>query len=276
MKRFFIIVGIVLLIAGCAGGKILYDKKKQFTGDIDKYKIVSIQINPNLFYPVRVPEEANLIRSNFETAYDFDIIDINKYDALPEIYDIEVEVEGTHVVANSPKNILLATQEGFKRESTFTFYVNWESKTYVDEILVLPSLPDGATQQPNSTYTDGVADTVIADTAVTWYTDDGFLQSVVLFSDYYEAVDAYAAKFVGVYGSDFVEYHNQDGVFFATDGEFFVGVRYINKNTQYAISGKGQTIYPYFMQSLYNGGSPVGKGGDVTFIPKGTINEADR
>jgi hypothetical protein len=269
MKRFII---IVIVLAVCASGYLLYKKSKEIRGDADNYKTVSIQIKPNVFYRVYVPEEAQLLRSNYESTYQFDLLEVNKYDALPKIYDIEKEVEGAHIVANSKKNILAATLKGFDKESTYTSYVDWESKVYAEGTPSIPILPEGAIQQSNSTFTpEAIADTVLADTAVVLYADDGFLQSAVMFADYQRAVEAMAAKFSGAFFSNFIEYYHQDGVFFAESGDFYIGVRHVNKNTQYTISGKGASLFPYFMNSLYHGGSPVGNGGDITLIPKGTI-----
>jgi hypothetical protein len=279
MKRFLIIFSIVIVIAAGVGGYYLYEKSKEFVGDENNYDIVKIQVKPNLFYPVRVPKEAVIIRSNYESTYQFDIISVNKYDALPAVYDIAVEVEDTHVVADSDKNVLVATQKGFDTEVPYSLYVNWESKEYVAENPAISKLPEDAVQQANSTYTPGnITDTIIADTAVVCYTNDGFMQSVVMFSDYYNAVETYAAKFAGLYNTDFIKYCNKDGIFYAISGDFYVGVRYINENTQYAISGKGSSFFPYFINSLYKGGSPIGKGGDVTFIPKSGVirDEADQ
>jgi hypothetical protein len=283
MKRF--LIPACLVVAAAVGAWLYFGSagQKAFAGDEDSYKTVSVQLKPNLFYPVRVPTEAVLLRSNYETNYEYDLLTVSRYDTLPGNCDTAVKVGDAYIAAYSKTGMLAATQKGFDTEEPYSVYADWDTKEYAEGTPAVPVLPGDAVQTANSTYTvKGVGTAVTADNAVAWFAGDGFLQSAVVFSGYTEAIDMYAAKFAGLYGVNFAAYHHLDGVFFAQAGDFYVGVRYINKNTQYVISGKGDTLFPYFMNSLYRGGSPVGNGGNVTMIPKETVtggaigNETDK
>jgi hypothetical protein len=273
MKRFLILLAILVVIAAAVVFVLKYDREKPLVGDVNNYDKVSIQLEPHRFYDVRVPPEAVLLSSDYESNYEFDLLSISKLDAVPKVCDIYTTVGDTNIVANSKSRMLAATQAGFDEEDPYTIYVDWEDKLYIEGTPAVPSLPEGAVQVANSTYVgEGANTTPMSDNSVVWYTEDGFMQGSVIFSEYPLAIEAYAAKFLGLYGTDFSGYYHQDAIFFAESGDFYVGVRYINKNTQYAIAGKGAIALPYFLNSLYNGGSPVGKGGEITFIPKETTS----
>jgi hypothetical protein len=273
MKRFLAMLGALLLIGAGVLLFLRYDASRELKGDASDFKTAAIQIEPHVFYRVRVPSEAILERSNYETVYEYDLLTVSKLDALPRVYDSKRSFGNTNIIANSKDKILAATQEGFDTEETYAVYVDWEQKEYVDGLPVAPDLPDDTVQVPNSTYVPkNSGETIVADNSTVWYTTDGFLQGSVIFSEYQLAIDASAAKFKGLYGMNFQYYYHQDAIFYAESGDFYVGVRYINKNTQYVISGKGSVAKPYFLQSLINGANPVGNGGEGSFIPKETTS----
>lgn len=260
MKK--IVIGALSLVLVTGLGVGSYFTYKHFTdkplkGSVEDSRIITMQLKGNEFLDIRIPGNAKLVSSNFDNTFEFDIITVQKLDQEPRLADLKKQFDGYWVTADSKDGWLVPTMDSFDKSEPYISYVDWDSKIFLEGRPELPTLPNKVHITKNGTYlpSEQIRLTALGDNTTLWYPEDkGFLYSNIVYGEYRDVINEYAAKMPNLYKSDFKEYYHDNGVFFARHGDFAVGVRYINRNTQYAISVKGEEAYPYFMQSLFNGG----------------------
>ena len=87
MKRVIaIVLGAVLLLSAIGTGAYFLFKPKELLGSESVYDTVTLQIEDNLFYDVRVPVEAKLESTDGTTIYSYDLLTVGVQDMEPTTF----------------------------------------------------------------------------------------------------------------------------------------------------------------------------------------------
>lgn len=153
MKKNITIVAVVLIVLSIVGtGMYFLFKPKELLGSESVYDTVTLQIEDNLFYDVRVPVEAKLESTDGATIYSYDILTVGVQDIEPSSF-CKVKVADRWVFASSKEGWLKATQVGFEQEQPYTGHYDIEDTKWLDAVPpvvmdldpeVLKDLRDGA------------------------------------------------------------------------------------------------------------------------------------
>lgn len=114
MKR----VALIILLCATLTGIWQYTRPKELLGNAEDYKTVTLQLDANLFYDVRVPTEAVLKATDGATIYEYDLLAVGIQDKEPSC-PIKAFVGDRWVFAKSDTYHLKATAVGFEVEEPY-------------------------------------------------------------------------------------------------------------------------------------------------------------
>lgn len=134
MKRVIaIVLGAVLLLSAIGTGTYFLFKPKELLGSESVYDTVTLQIEDNLFYDVRVPVEAKLESTDGTTIYSYDLLTVGVQDMEPTTF-CKVKVGNRWVFASSKDGWLKATQAGFEQEVPYEGSYDTEDTKWIDTV----------------------------------------------------------------------------------------------------------------------------------------------
>ena len=134
MKRVISIILVIVLVLGLVGaGAYFLFRPTELLGSATVYNKITLQIEDNLFYDVRVPVEAVLESTDGATIYSYDLLTVGVQDIEPTSF-CKVKVGNRWVFAASKEGWLKATKLGFEEEQAYSGSYDTENTKWVDSI----------------------------------------------------------------------------------------------------------------------------------------------
>lgn len=233
MKRIVAIILIIVLSLGILGtGAYFLFKPEELLGSETVYDTVTLQIEDNLFYDVRVPVEANLESTDGATIYSYDLLTVGVQDTEPSSF-CKVKVGDRWVFASSKDGWLKATQVGFEKEQAYEGSYDTEDTEWVDSIpkvvmeldpAVLEDLRDGGS------YTFGGPE---------------FVTSQIAYGTFDMAVNRALLKMSTLYKQPILYGMLAENQLWVSENLYTVAVAPINYNTCLVVTAYGESGKQY-------------------------------
>lgn len=234
LKKILIAILIIALLCSCGFGVWFFLFRMQsLRGDISHAYAVTLYIKDGVTYDVWVPNEAELIETDQASLYRFDLLTVGVQDIEPTA-KYKVPVEGRWVYAKSEDNWLSPTAWGFEHEEAkhispryrYTEVVNEETGEVTPAVWDDGTLPPCNIEPTLADYDvdiDGTDYIIYGSTYGVWEdTRDNLLARLCSLSD------------------DYVPHYYDDGrLFYAECGDYCVGMKYTNFNTNETMVAHG-------------------------------------
>ena len=219
---------VVIAIAICVGAIVTYCmlRPREILGVTDVYSTVTLQLQDNLFYDVRIPTEAKLQSTDAATIYSYDLLTVGVQDVEPSTF-CKVQVGGRWVYANSKDGWLRATLAGFESNEPYAGHYNTEGTKWTDQVPnVVMSLDTELLEQlrVGMSYQFGGSD---------------FITTQVAYGTFPVAVERALTKMETLFRQKIVTGAKDDNHLWVTSAGYTVAVVAINYNTCLVISAHG-------------------------------------
>lgn len=227
MKRIIAIILVVVLILGLLGtvGFFLF-KPKELLGSASVYNTVTLQIEDNLFYDVRVPVEAKLESTDGATIYSYDLLTVGVQDTEPSSF-CKVKVGDRWVFGASKDGWLKATQLGFEEEQAYEGSYDIEETEWEDTVPeVVMELDEALLEdlKKGAAYTFGGKE---------------FITSQIAYGTFDVAKNRALLKMSSLYKQPILYGMQTENCLWVTTNLYTVGVVPINFNTCLVVSAYG-------------------------------------
>lgn len=228
MKRVIAIVLVVVLLLGTLGtAAFMLLRPKDILGSEDVYTKVTLQLEDNSFYDVRVPVEAKLESTDGATIYSFDLLTVGVQDNEPSAY-CKVKVGDRWVFAASEDNWLKATLKGFEEEEPYSVTYGLEDMVWED---VVPPVAMSLDSKTLSALKEGSAYV---------FGGDEFISTQVAYGTFDTIMDRAFLKMVGLYKQTPRYGKNTGEQLWVTCNGYTVAVQSLNYNTCLLITARGE------------------------------------
>lgn len=233
MKRVIAIILVVaLLLAAIGAGAYFLFKPKELLGSESVYNTITLQIEDNLFYDVRVPVEAKLESTDGTTIYSYDLLTVGVQDMEPTAF-CKVKVGNRWVFASSKDGWLKATQAGFEQEVPYEGSYDTEDTQWIDTIPdVVMELDEDLLEdlKGGASYTFGGQE---------------FVTSQIAYGTFEVATDRVLLKMSTLYKQPINYGMMSDNKLWVSENLYTVAVAPINYNTCLVVTSYGETGRQY-------------------------------
>ena len=224
---------VVVLVIGLIGtGAYFLLQPSELLGSATVYNTITLQIEDNLFYDVRVPVEANLESTDGVTIYSYDLLTVGVQDLEPSSF-CKVKVGNRWVFASSKDGWLKATQIGFEEEQAYEGSYDTEDTEWIDSVpqVVMdldPEILEGLKE--GSSYTFG---------------GEEFVTSQIAYGTFDVAVDRALLKMSTLYKQPILYGMLTSEKLWVTSNLYTVAVSPVNFNTCLVVTAFGETGKQY-------------------------------
>lgn len=218
---------LTVLFLGTAGfaGWWFFLRPTPLLGTLENSRTITLNLYDNVFFDVQVPNEAVLRTTDEHYTYEFDLLTVGVQTTEPELADYKIQVDGRWLYATSDKYWLYSTVHSFEHNKSYTVEHAFPEIEGID--WATGPAPVALTE-PTVTGEDSVL-----------YGEDGYLIFTKEFNMWEGACNNSLDKLAQATGKLSPAYYSDGKIFYAEQGEYCVGIRAINFNTQYAVFAKG-------------------------------------
>lgn len=224
-KRVVAIVLVVVLLVGAIGGGIfILTRPTKINGDPNNYNTVTLKVDEQYYYDVRVPAEATLTGTDQKTFYRYDLLTVGVQDSEPTT-GYKVKIANRWVYAVSDDNWVAPTVVGFEDEQPYEGWINTHEPD--------PETNEGGTNwgAPMRSAREPADQTMLASESIAIEGSNEFFCMAKGFGRYEHAREQLLKDVSVLYDVDIWEVHTTDTMMWVESNGYAQGFRMLNFNT---------------------------------------------
>lgn len=194
---------------------------------------IILHTSPNSFIEMAVPDNT-IVETDNETFYKYGT---KMQYSVASDGALQIFANDTPVLETGGKSNISEIGE------RFTFYTNWDTKRYLTGMPAKYDIDLKKLGLPTTMRELQGMDTV--------YFADGFLRKETVYRTFADTVNDLSAVMECCYGQQFVDYYNENNIFYTRLNNYSVGAQYVNSNTTLTIKAKGELAQAMLLAVLY-------------------------